>query len=41
MDQDQVNLRCNPARGYCDLSLDVGRYEMTQKEIRLPLNPVG
>jgi hypothetical protein len=30
----QVNLRCNSACGYCDLPLDVGRYEMTRKEIR-------
>ena len=37
----QVNLRCNSACGYCDLPLDVGQYEMTQKEIRLPLKPVG
>ena len=25
----QVNLRCNSACGYCDLPLNVGRYEMT------------
>jgi len=30
----QVNLRCNSACGYCDLPLNVGRYEMTRKEIR-------
>lgn len=30
----QVNLRCNSACGYCDLTLNVGWYEMTRKEIR-------
>ena len=30
----QVNLRCNSACGYCDLQLNVGRYEMSQEEIR-------
>ena len=30
----QVNLRCNSACGYCDLPLNVGRYEMTREEIR-------
>jgi hypothetical protein len=30
----QVNLRCNSACGFCDLPLNVGRYEMTRKEIR-------
>ena len=30
----QVNLRCNSACGYCDLPLNVGRYEMTGEEIR-------
>jgi len=30
----QVNLRCNSACGYCDLPLNVVRYEMTRKEIR-------
>lgn len=30
----QVNLRCNSACGYCDLPLNVGRYEMSRKEIR-------
>ncbi len=30
----QVNLRCNSACGYCDLPLNVGRYEMTWEEIR-------
>jgi hypothetical protein len=30
----QVNLRCNSACGYCDLPLNVGRYEMTRKEMR-------
>jgi molybdenum cofactor biosynthesis enzyme MoaA len=29
----QVNLRCNSACGYCDLPLNVGRYEMTRGEI--------
>jgi MoaA/NifB/PqqE/SkfB family radical SAM enzyme len=29
----QVNLRCNSACGYCDLPLNVGRYEMTREEI--------
>ncbi|MGQ0810712.1 MAG: radical SAM protein [Nitrospiraceae bacterium] len=27
-------LRCNSACGYCDLPLNVGRYEMTREEIR-------
>lgn len=30
----QVNLRCNSACGYCDLPLNVGRYEMTRVEIQ-------
>jgi MoaA/NifB/PqqE/SkfB family radical SAM enzyme len=30
----QVNLRCNSACGYCNLPLNVGRYEMTRNEIR-------
>ena len=30
----QVNLRCNSGCGYCDLPLNVGRYEMTREEIR-------
>jgi MoaA/NifB/PqqE/SkfB family radical SAM enzyme len=30
----QVNLRCNSACGYCDLPLNVGRYEMTRQEIQ-------
>ena len=30
----QVNLRCNSACGYCDLPLNVGRYEMTKEEIQ-------
>lgn len=30
----QVSLRCNSACGYCDLPLNVGRYELTRKEIR-------
>ncbi len=30
----QVNLRCNSACGYCDLPLNVGRYEMTREEVR-------
>ena len=30
----QVNLRCNSACGYCDLPLNVGRYEMTRKEVQ-------
>ena len=29
----QVNLRCNSVCRYCDLPLNVGRYEMTRKEI--------
>ena len=29
----QVNLRCNSACGYCDLPLNVGRYEMSRVEI--------
>ena len=28
----QVNLRCNSACGYCDLPLNVGRYEMSREE---------
>jgi len=30
----QVNLKCNSACGYCDLPLNVGRYEMSREEIR-------
>ena len=30
----QLNLRCNSACGYCDLPLNVGRYEMNRKEIQ-------
>ena len=30
----QVNLRCNSACGYCDLPLNIGRYEMTREEIQ-------
>ena len=30
----QVNLRCNSACGYCNLPLNVGRYEMSREEIR-------
>ena len=30
----QVNLRCNSSCGYCDLPLNVGRYEMSRQEIR-------
>ena len=30
----QVNLRCNSACGYCNLPLNVGRYEMTREEIQ-------
>lgn len=30
----QVNLRCNSVCGYCDLPLNVGRYEMSREEIR-------
>ncbi|MBH0205705.1 MAG: radical SAM protein [Nitrospira sp.] len=30
----QVNLRCNSACGYCNLPLNVGRYEMTRAEIQ-------
>jgi MoaA/NifB/PqqE/SkfB family radical SAM enzyme len=30
----QVNLRCNSACGYCDLPLNMGRYEMTREEIQ-------
>ncbi len=30
----EVCLRCNSACGYCDLPLNVGRYEMTRAEIR-------
>ena len=30
----QVNLRCNSACGYCDLPLNVGRYELSRDEIR-------
>jgi len=30
----QVNLWCNSACGYCDLPLNVGRYEMTREEIQ-------
>ena len=30
----QANLRCNSACGYCDLPLNVGRYELTREEIQ-------
>lgn len=30
----QVNLRCNSSCGYCNLPLNVGRYEMSREEIR-------
>ncbi|MDT7044044.1 radical SAM protein [Candidatus Nitronereus thalassa] len=30
----EVCLRCNSACGYCDLPLNVGRYEMSREEIR-------
>ena len=30
----EVCLRCNSSCGYCDLPLNVGRYEMTRQEIR-------
>jgi MoaA/NifB/PqqE/SkfB family radical SAM enzyme len=30
----QVNLRCNSSCGYCNLPLNVGRYEMSRQEIR-------
>ncbi|MGQ0665851.1 MAG: radical SAM protein [Nitrospiraceae bacterium] len=30
----QVSLRCNSSCGYCNLPLNVGRYEMTREEIR-------
>jgi MoaA/NifB/PqqE/SkfB family radical SAM enzyme len=30
----EVCLRCNSNCGYCDLPLNVGRYEMTRPEIR-------
>ena len=30
----QVNLRCNSSCGYCNLPLNVGRYEMSRNEIR-------
>ncbi len=30
----QINLRCNSACGYCDLPLNVGRYELTREEIK-------
>jgi hypothetical protein len=30
----QVNLRCNSACGYCDLPLNVCRYEMARDEIQ-------
>ena len=30
----QVNLRCNSSCGYCNLPLNVGRYEMSRDEIR-------
>ena len=30
----EICLRCNSACGYCDLPLNVGRYEMTRDEIR-------
>lgn len=30
----QMNLRCNSSCGYCNLPLNVGRYEMSRQEIR-------
>ena len=30
----EVTLRCNSACGYCDLPLNVGRYEMSRAEIK-------
>jgi MoaA/NifB/PqqE/SkfB family radical SAM enzyme len=30
----EICLRCNSACGYCDLPLNVGRYEMTREEIK-------
>ncbi len=30
----EICLRCNSACGYCDLPLNIGRYEMTREEIR-------
>lgn len=30
----EVNLQCNSRCGYCDLPLNVGRYEMSREEIR-------
>ncbi len=30
----EVCLRCNSSCGYCDLPLNIGRYEMTRKEIQ-------
>ncbi len=30
----QVNLRCNSSCGYCNLPLNLGRYEMSREEIR-------
>ena len=30
----QVNLRCNSSCGYCNLPLNVGRYEMSREDIR-------
>jgi hypothetical protein len=30
----QAKLRCNSSCGYCDLPLNVGRYEITREEIR-------
>ena len=30
----QVSLRCNSSCGYCNLPLNVGRYEMSRQEIR-------
>lgn len=30
----QVNLRCNSSCGYCNLPLNVGRYEMSRQEIK-------
>lgn len=30
----QVNLRCNSSCGYCNLPLNIGRYEMSREEIR-------
>ena len=30
----QANLRCNSSCGYCNLPLNVGRYEMSRQEIQ-------